>query len=111
MSAIQHALQLYGPDFARIHGAYLEHGFTYSEPEMLGLARPCDSSDYTKWIDAKDADAWWVELVIGPRSLPILLSKIPFDLPKIGWRRDFKYNRPPRFYNFYKVRDTINGLN
>lgn len=107
MSAIQDAIKLYGNDFARLHGLYLERGYCYSEPGMLALARPCVEADYRMWVEPNQADAWWVELAIGRNSLGILYSHIPFALPKIGWRRDFKGDERPRFYDFYKVANII----
>jgi len=72
---------------------------------MLALARPCDSKDYTRWIERDEADAWWVEIVIGDGALKALLGKIPFHLEKIGWRRDFKGGHYPRFYNFQRLKE------
>ena len=110
MSAIRKALELYGPEFPSVHGLYLEHGNTYSEPGMLGLARPCDSTNYQKWVDLADADAWWVELAVGPNALGILYSHIPFPLARIGWARQLGgRQREPRFYNFQKVKRIINS--
>jgi hypothetical protein len=82
MSAIAEAIKLYGPDFPRVHGLYLEHGYCYSEPAVLALARPCIQSDYKRWVGPEEADAWWVELVVGPLGLATLYSHIPFPLPK-----------------------------
>ena len=107
MSAIQDAIKLYGDDFARLHGLYLERGYCYSEPTILALARPCNTEDYRLWVEPRDADAWWVEFVVGPNSLGILISHLPFSLPKIGWQRDFKGKTNPRFYPLHKVVSTI----
>lgn len=110
MGAIQEAIKLYGADtFSRLHGLYSEHGYVYSEPSMLALARPCNSLEPHKWIETRDADAWWVELVVGKDALRHLYAHIPFPLAKIGWRRDFKSGHYPRFYNFYKLKDKLNG--
>jgi hypothetical protein len=108
MSAIAEAIKLYGPDFPRVHGLYLEHGYCYSEPAVLALARPCIQSDYKRWVGPEEADAWWVELVVGPLGLATLYSHIPFPLPKIGWAREFKGKPTPRFYNFSKLKTVIN---
>lgn len=108
MSAIQDALKLYGPDFARLHGLYLERGYCYSEPNLLALARPCRVAKYQLWCEKDDADAWWVELVVGPNALRHLYSHIPFYLPRIGWRRDFKGDCRPRFYDFNRLALTLN---
>ena len=107
MSAIQDALKLYGTDFPRLHGLYLERGYCYSEPSMLALARPCNMADYKLWVEPHQADAWWVELVVGPGALGILYSHIPFALPNIGWRRDFKGDERPRFHDFHKLANII----
>jgi hypothetical protein len=108
MSAIAEAIKLYGPDFPRVHGLYLEHGYCYSDPNALALARPCIQSNYTLWVDPEEADAWWVELVVGLLGLAKLYSHIPFPLPKIGWAREFRGRPTPRFYNFNKLKTVIN---
>jgi len=107
MSAIQDAIKLYGPTFASLHGLYLERGYCYSEPDILGLARPCHSSNYLLWVEPDEADAWWIEFIVGHRALGVLCSKLPFDLPKIGWQRDFKGKHAPRFYNLSKLKTTL----
>ena len=74
---------------------------------MLALARPCISNDHERWVQPEEADAWWVQLVIGPDALSILYSHIPFPLSKIGWAREFKEKPQPRFYNYYKLKDLL----
>jgi hypothetical protein len=108
MSAISEAIQLYGADFSRVHGLYLEHGYCYSGPTVLVLARPCIESDYKRWVSVEEADAWWVEMAVGPLGLLALYSNIVFPLPKIGWAREFKGKPKPRFYNFSKLKTVIN---
>ena len=109
MSAIQDALSLYGTDFPRVHGMYLEHGYCYSEPTMLALARPCNSKHVSTWItDVSKADAWWIELVVGEYALGTLFEHIPFPLPLIGWMRAFKGKPTPRFYNFNTLKEKLN---
>lgn len=112
-SAIDYALKTYGPEFARVHGLYLEHGFTYSEPGMLALARPVVRDDRQKWLGPDEyrfADAWWVEFVVGDEALGLLYMHIPFNLPYIGWAREFKGKPQARYYDFYKLkRKLING--
>lgn len=107
MGAIQYALQLYGPDFSRIHGLYLEHGYCYSQPDMLALARPCVMARHEDWVDKTDADAWWIHLVIGENALWSLYRHLPFVLPYIGWERTFKGKPQPRFYKFRKLKQAI----
>lgn len=107
MGALRDAIGLYGSDFSRIHGLYLEHGFCYSEPDMLALARPCNSDDYSKWIPTHEADCWWIELVIGPDAMGTLYSKLPFDLEKVGWGREFNGKPQPRFYSFDRVQSLL----
>jgi hypothetical protein len=82
---------------------YLEHGYCYSEPSMLALARPCHTDHYEKWVERDDANAWWVQLVIGPNAMATLLTKLPFPLPFIGWSRDFKGRPMPRFYQLDRL--------
>ena len=108
MGAINDAFKLYGPDFPRVHGIYLEHGYCYSEPTMLALARPCDSTKPHLWVGEKEADAWWIELVVGKDSLRHLYEHLPFPLNLIGWAREFKGKPQKRFYNFHKLKEKLN---
>lgn len=107
-NAIGKAIEMLGPKFSALHGFYLRHGYCYSEPDMLALARPCDHEDPDRWVEPDKADAWWVELAIGEKALPTLISKIPFNLKYIGWRRGFKGKDKPRFYNLERVVRNIN---
>lgn len=77
---------------------------------MLALARPCISDNHSAWVSPKEADAWWVEMVVGHNALPILYSHIPFPLPKIGWAREFKGKPTPRFYDYYKLKSILNYI-
>lgn len=107
MSAIRNAIELYGSDFSRVHGIYLEHGYTYSDPDILALARPCCIARPQSWVELRDADAWWVQLVIGHGALAALYNHLPFPLPKIGWARDFNGKREERFYDFQRLKSLL----
>jgi hypothetical protein len=107
MGALRHAIAIYGPDFSRIHGIYLEHGYCYSEPDCMGLAKPCRHEEPFEWVAPADADAWWIQFVYGPGALGKLLGKLPFDLPLVGWNREFKDRPDPRFYDFHKLKQKL----
>jgi hypothetical protein len=107
LSPIKQALDLYGADFARIHGIYSEYGYCYSEPDQLVLFRPCREAEHETWTPLVEADAWWVELAIGDGALPYLISRAPHYLPRIGWAREFKGRPQPRFYDFNRLKQTL----
>lgn len=109
MTALDHALRLYGPDFARVHGIYVRHGYTYSDPDHLGLARPCREEKPEEWCEIGKADAWWVELAVG--GMDVLMRKLPYSLPRIGWCRAFRGKPEPRFYDWQKLTEKLYGWN
>jgi hypothetical protein len=109
MGAIRHAIRLYGSDFSRVHGIFLEHGYCYSEPDCLGLAKPCRKDAPLEWINKDEADAWWVHFVYGPGAMGKLLNKLPFDLPMVGWNREFKGSKSVRFYDFHRLKQRLNN--
>lgn len=107
MSAIQHAiktaLSIYGQRFSLIHGIYSEHGYVVSTPTTLCLARPCIEREWERWVELDEADAWWVEMAIGPNALSNLLKQFPFRLPRVGWQRGARGDDRPRFYNYDRL--------
>lgn len=107
MNALRTAIALYGDDFSRVHGIYVRHGFTYTDPDHIGLARPCREEAPLEWCEFKDADAWWVELAVG--GVGELLKKLPYEFPRIGWAREFKGRGHPRFYDFNKLKGKLYG--
>lgn len=111
MNPIQTALSLYGPSFNRIHGLYSQYGYVISEPERMVLFRPCVESDYLRWVPKGEADAWWVEWACGLDPFSFI-QRAPFDLPRIGWAREFKGSPEPRFHDFQRLKTFINyGIN
>lgn len=107
MNAIQTALRFYGPSFNRIHGLYSQHGYVISEPDRMLLGRPCVESDYLRWCPKEEADAWWLEWGCG--DIFPLIQRIPFELPRIGWAREFKGSPHPRFYDFHRLKSLLNN--
>lgn len=109
MTALGHAIRLYGADFSRIHGIYVRHGYTYSDPDHLGLARPCLEAEPERWVEIGKADAWWIELAVG--GLDVLIGKLPYSLPRIGWCREFKGKPQPRFWDMNNLIRKLHGRN
>lgn len=103
MSPIRIALSIYGEQFAQTHGIYSEHGYVVSSPSSLCMARPCVERDWQRWVRPDEADAWWVEMAIGPRALQSLIKQFPFPLPRVGWQRGARGDDRARFYNYERL--------
>lgn len=75
----------------------------YKDASNLALLRPVNSHDPYRAITnpafmARRPDAWWIYLLVG--SIPFLVSRLPYDLPLIGWER----KNSPRFYKLEQVK-------
>lgn len=101
MYAIDKAIERYGDNFSLIHGHYTKYGYCVSSPTTLCLARPCIERDWQRWVQPEQADAWWVEIAIGP--LCDILHYFPFKLPRVGWQRGWRDDGRPRFYNLDRL--------
>jgi hypothetical protein len=101
MTAVEKALAHYGSHFNLIHGHYSQYGYVVSSPDSLCLARPCVERDWRQWVQPEEADAWWVEIAIGP--LPRLLHYFPFKLPRVGWMRGWRNDERVRFYDYERL--------
>ena len=68
MSKIEEALTFYkkiNQDFYRDLSIYIQHGFVYSDPDSIALAKPVrmmDGDPTNKWISPNDADAWYIHI-------------------------------------------------
>lgn len=102
-NAIEVALGLYGPNFAKIHGHYTLNGFCYSQPDVLLLFRPALRSRLEEW-NPDGADCWWVELAIGAEAPSIFARIVPWSLPYVGWQRGLRSDFKPRFFPFTKAK-------
>jgi hypothetical protein len=104
MLAIDQAKQMYaakGMNLAEDIGRHLDFGgVVHVEPERLLLARPMRIERPDKWPAPSEADAWYVTLAIGTRSLVLFLQLMPFFLPHLAWRRAMRGD------NRLRVRDT-----
>ena len=103
LNAIERALDLYGEEFARVHGFYSQHGYCYSEPEALVLFRPCLRERFWE-VNPASPDCWWVELAIGEKAPAIFARIVPWSLPYVGWQRGARNDLKPRFFPFTKAK-------
>ena len=110
MSKLEKALEFYSKtkqNFFNDVSIYLQHGFVYSDPDSIALAKPVkmDDGDPTnKWIHSSQADAWYVHFALGENSLKKMCDKIPFKLSHIGFSRVLK-NKEIKYYkseNFFR---------
>lgn len=110
MNATQTALSIYGAEeFSRIQRLYTMHGYTITSPDYIAFARPCRESNHEEFTE-DGHDAWFIELVVGNGRIDELLGKIPFPLPRIGWRRGLKGKDNVRFYDLAKLKKISNRL-
>ena len=111
MNATQTALSIYGAaEFSRIQRLYTMYGYTITSPDYLAFARPCRESNHEEFSE-DGHDAWFIELVVGNGRIDELLGKIPFPLPRIGWKRGFKGKHNVRFYDLAKLKTISTRLN
>lgn len=103
MDAIAQALGIYskhGLSLERDLADYLAFGYVYAEPGRLLMGRPVKAGNGLEWLPKGHAgDAWYVHLAVGQGALDWFVRKMPFHLPKLGWRRDFK--NPAAGLRFY----------
>lgn len=103
MSKIGEALTFYkkiDQDFYRDLSIYIQHGFVYSDPDSIILAKPVSKNDgcpINKWIKPNQADAWYIHFAIGENSFKKWWSKTPFKFSYIGFGRALK-NKEIKYY-------------
>jgi hypothetical protein len=113
MTKLEKAVKFYdkiNQDFFRDVSIYLEHGFVYSDPNSILLAKPVKKNDgcpINKWIEHDDADAWYVHFAIGENCFKQWWSKIPFKLSYIGFGRALKNKK----INYYKSENFFRRIN
>jgi len=112
MSKIQEALTFYAKidrDFYKDLSIYIQHGFIYSDPDCIALAKPVkmmDGDPTNKWINVRNdkADAWYIHFALGEGCIKKMCDRIPFTLPYIGFGRVLK-NKKIKYYkskNFFR---------
>ena len=103
MDAITQAIGIYqrhGLSLERDMADYLAFGYVFAEPGRLLLGRPVVAANGPEWLpEGQSGDAWYVHLAVGQGALDWFVSKMPFYLPRLGWRRDFK--NPAAGLRFY----------
>jgi hypothetical protein len=117
MTALRTAIEIYaqlGRNFAEVHGQYSEHGYVFSTPQWLIMARPVRRDNPGAWLKVQDigqafpscpeADAWYVQIAVGRGALGRFVQHMPFHLPFICWRRSLKdASQRLRFYRLDRV--------
>lgn len=103
MDAIAQASALYakhGLSLSQDLSDYLRFGYVFASPGLLLLGRPVKAANGPEWAKEGDAcDAWYVHLAVGQGALAWFVQKMPFHLPLLGWKRDFK--NPANGLRFY----------
>lgn len=95
MTAIAQAAKLYadhGLVLADDLTNYIKHGYVFITPDRVLLGRPISREcGPDHWLrDTDPADAWYVKLAVGKNSLRYFVAQIPYHLPFLAWRRNFK---------------------
>lgn len=97
MTAIEEAAFLYKEhDMVLAHDLqnYLKHGYVFVTPEWLLLARPIfKNKGPDVWTDT--GDTWYVKLAVGRGALKQFIGRIPYSLPYLAWKRNFKNQKEP----------------
>lgn len=97
-SAIQEAKKLYakhGLDLNRDLSDYLDYGYVFVTPDRMMLARPVKMDEPEEWLLPEEAISgnnygWYVHLAVGEGCLKWFCEQMPYYLPHLLWRRDFK---------------------
>ena len=107
MNATVKALSMYGAEeFSRLQRLYTMYGYTVTGPDYIALARPCREANHEEFTE-DGHDAWFIELVVGSGRMDELIKKLPYHLPRIGWKRGFKGNDNVRFYDLDKLKTIL----
>jgi hypothetical protein len=107
MNAIKTALSMYGAEeFSRIQRLYTMYGHTITGPDYIAFARPCREANHEEFTE-DGHDAWFIELVVGSGRMDELIKKLPYHLPRIGWKRGFKGKDNVRFYDLDKLKTIL----
>lgn len=93
--AIASAKKLYdeqGLRFEAVLAHYLDHGYVFVEPGRLVMGSPVREEQPDKIAAPGEADCWHVHLAVGEGAMKWFIRQMPWYLPKICWRREFKAN-------------------
>jgi hypothetical protein len=103
MFAIDQAKRLYaerGLNLAEDIGRHLDcGGVVHCEPALMLLGRPMQLANPDLWPAPGVADAWYVTLAIGERSIRLFLQLMPHFLPNLAWRRGMRDDFRLRVYD------------
>lgn len=107
MNATQTALSIYGAaEFSRIQRLYTMYGYTITSPDYIAFARPC--TEISPEVFTEDGhDAWFIELVVGNGRMNQLIKMLPYELPRIGWKRGLKGRDTVIFHDLSKVKKLL----
>ncbi len=94
MTAIEQAANLYAKHGLKLSvdlERYLKWGYVFVTPDRVLLARPLNTAKgVDHWPEEKDADAWYVKLAVGENAMRWFFDRMPYALPFVAWKRDFK---------------------
>jgi hypothetical protein len=107
MNATQTALSIYGAaEFSRIQRIYTMYGYTITSPDYLSFIRPC--TEGSPEVFTEDGhNAWFIELVVGNGRMEQLINMLPYDLPRIGWKRGLRGRDTVKFYDLDKIKKLL----
>ena len=88
-----------GLNFEQQLGWYLMNGIVVCRPDRFLMVKPIRS-----WVgdddwNAPDADTWYCHVAVGEGALKWFLSQVPYQLPKVAWRRVKDPSNRLRCYN------------
>lgn len=107
MTALEKALSIYGAEeFSRLQRIYTMFGHTVTSPDYIAFARPCKEETSEQFTD-EGHDAWFIELVVGNGRMEQLIKMLPYDLPRIGWKRGLKGRDTVKFYDLDKIKQLL----
>ena len=107
MNATQEALSIYGAEeFSRLQRLYTMYGYTATGPDYIAFIRPCREARPDDFVE-DGHDAWFIELVVGNGRMEQLIKMLPYDLPRIGWKRGLKGRDTVKFYDLDKIKQLL----
>ena len=96
MSPIEQAKSYYqskGWSFEQDLGFYLCHGYVFSTPDRLLLAKPVRKEIGESDWHPSNPDCWYVHYAAGKNTLNWFVAQAPFFLPYMGWMRNKGENK------------------
>ncbi len=101
MSPIEEAKAYYqsrGWSFEQDMGYYLCHGYVFSTPDRLLLAKPVRKDVGQDDWHPDTPDCWYVHYAAGRNALEWFVAQAPYFLPYMGWTRNKGRNDRFRAY-------------